>query len=344
MKILEPLSRKLKILEAIVERYVMTGEPVGSKSVCENLNISFSPATIRSEMADLSEVGYLFQPHISAGRVPSDQGYRLYINKLMKKKPLCEDEKNLINGVLSVSATDPESLFESAVKILSDITGFVAVITAPPAENSKVRDIQFVQTGNRSAMIVLMTSGGMIKNKLFKCDYDLNTDILMMFRKILNEKFRGEILSSVTPEFMNLVVGNDKQTAFLFLPVIDVLMKAAQEVCEPEVKVKGQKNLLSIGDISPETVINIFNFIEDRERLLSLFGLTGRSIKFIVGEENDYLELKNASVITSSYSIGGKSGTIGIIGPKRMDYSRVASQVQYVSAVVGAFLGRMLEN
>lgn len=344
MRILEFPNRKFQILSAVVKRYVLTGDPVGSKSVCEDLELSFSSATVRSEMADLADFGYLFQPHISSGRVPSHQGYRLYINKLMTEKPLSQEEKNLINGMLGFSSVDPESLLSTAVKVLSDITDFTAVVTTPPSAESRVRDIQFVMVGRQSAMIVLIISNGMIKNKLFRCDYDLSPDMLRMFGKILNEKFRGEPLASITPEFVNFLVGNNEETALLWIPVLDVLMKAAKEACEVEVKIYGQKNLLSIPGVTPETVINIFDFLESREKVLDLLNLTDNGINFIVGEENTYKELKNASVVSTHYHIGGKSGAIGIVGPTRMDYATVAAQLQYVAAIMGVLLGRILEN
>jgi heat-inducible transcriptional repressor len=246
--------------------------------------------------------------------------------------------------MLSFSSVDPESLLDAAVKVLSDITDFTAVITTPPNMESRLRDIQFVRIGRRTAMIVLMSSNGMIKNKLFRCDYELNSDILHMLSEILNEKFRGEPLQSITPEYVNFLVGNDEETALLLLPVLDVLMKAAKEACEMEVKIHGQKNLLSIPGITPETVVNIFDFLESREKVLDLLNLTDNGINFIVGEENIYTELKNASVVSTHYNVGGKSGSIGIIGPTRMNYGLVAAQLQYVASLVGALLGRILKN
>lgn len=312
--------------------------------MCEDLNFSFSPATIRNEMAGLVSLGYLYQPHISSGRVPSCQGYRMYINKLMEKKPLPVEERNLINGILSTSSTDPESLFKSTVSVLSDITGLACVITAPPDGKSKVRDIKFVQVSRHSAMIVIITSSGMIKNKLFRCEYDLNSDILHMFSEILNQKFRGKSLDVITPEFMNFLVDGNKELSFLLMPVIGVLIKASEEACEVAIKIKGQKNLLSIPDIDPETVIDIFNFIENKEKLLDVLNLTEYGIKFSIGEENIYTELQNASVASTRYSIGDKSGVIAVIGPTRMNYSKIASQLQYISALVGVLLERMLEK
>lgn len=341
---LEPISRKFKILAAIVDRYISTGFPVGSKAVCEDLDLSFSPATIRSEMANLADFGYLFQPHVSAGRVPSDQGYRLYINKLMPEKPLQNEEKSFINGILALSATDPESLLEAAAKVLAEITDYAVVITTPPNLESTVRDIKFVQIGRQSGMIVLMTSSGMIKNKLFKCEYELTSDILNMLGGVLNEKFRGEPLKSITPEYMDFMVGSNSEMSLLLMPVIDALMKAAEEACEVEVKIKGQKNLLANQTLSPETLIEIFSFLENKDRLINLMNVPEHGLNFVIGDENVYRELRQASVVATRYNVGEKSGAIGVIGPTRMDYSQVSSQIQYVAALVGVLLGKILEN
>lgn len=344
MRKLEPIDRKFRVLAAIVDRYIATGYPVGSKAVCEDLDFSFSPATIRSEMADLSEIGYLFQPHVSAGRVPSYQGYRLYINRLMPEKPLQNEEKSFINGILAMSATDPESLLEAAAKVLAEITDYAVVITTPPNSESTVRDIKFVQIGRQSAMLVLMTSSGMIKNKLFKCEYELNSDILSMLGSVLNEKFRGEPLRCVTPEHMDFMVGNDNQMLLLITPVIDALMKAAEEACEIEVKVKGQKNLLANQSLSPEALIEIFSFLENKDRIINLMDISEYGLNFVIGDENVYRELKQASVVAARYNVGEKSGSIGVIGPTRMNYSHVSSQIQYVASLVGVLLGKILEN
>lgn len=341
---LEPKDRKLKILSSIIDRYVLNGDPVGSKALCEDLEYEFSSATIRSDMARLVDLGYLLQPHVSSGRVPSDQGYRLYINKLMPKKPLSLEEKIFINGILSVSATDPEKLLTGAAKVLSEITNFTAIVTTPPSSESTVRDITFVKIGRMTAMMVLMTSDGMVKNKIFRCDYELNDEILYMFSGILNGKFRGEKLKDITPEFVDILVGEDRELALLLLPVIDVLMDAAKEACEVEVKIYGQKNLLSIPGITTEMVINIFNFLENKEKVLKLLDLGEYGVKFTVGDENKYMELKDASVVSFHYGIGGKIGTIGIIGPTRMNYGKVYSQLEYVASLIGVLLGRILEN
>ncbi len=331
-------------MSSVIERYVGTGEPVGSKILCEDLDFSFSSATIRGDMACLADLGYLFQPHISSGRIPSDQGYRLYINKLMPKNPLSLEEKIFINGILSSFATDPEKLLESAAKVLSEITNFTAVVTTPLGLYSKVRNIKFIGISRRSAMLMLVTTNGMVKNKIFRCDYDLNDEILRMLTGIFNEEFGGMCLKDISPEFVNILVGENKELVILLLPVIDVLMETAKEAREIEIKVFGQKNLLSIPGVTTETVINIFDFLENKDKVLDLLDLGNYGIKFIVGEENKYMELKNASVVSSHYNVGGRFGALGIIGPTRMSYGKIYSQVEYVASLVGALLGRILKG
>ena len=338
------LDRKFKILSAVIERYVLTGEPVGSKAISEDFDLLFSSATIRNEMANLVNFGYLTQPHISAGRVPSDRGYRLYINKFMPEKLLSVEEKNLLSGLLSTASIDPESLLEKATEVLAEITGFTAIMTTPPNEKSKIRDIKFVQISRRGGMLVLITSGGMVKNKLFRCEYDLNSEILNMFEKMFKEEFRGKYLGEVNAESVNIMVSSDREISMLLLPVIDVLLEAVKEANDVKVKIYGQKNLLSIPGITTDMVIDIFNFLEDKNKVLDLFNSDDYGINFIVGEENNYRELKEASVASAKYNIAGKSGVLGVIGPTRMDYGAVAMYLQHISSLVGVFLERMLRN
>ena len=338
---MRPLDRKLKILSAVVEKYIMTGEPVGSKSVSEDSEMSFSSATIRNEMANLVECGYLLQPHVSAGRVPSHLGYRLYLNKLMNEKPLVSEEKNLISGALSSAAMDPESLLETAAQILANVTVLTSIVSTPINQDSRIKNIKFLQTGRRSGMLVLMTTSGMIKNKLFRCDYNLNVDILKMFEKILEQKFCGKLLKEVENGNVDIIVGNSGEMALLLLPIIDILLETIREARKVRIKIYGQKNLLLIPSV---TRGDIFNLVEDDAKVLDLLNCTECGINFIVGKENNYRELQNASIVSTRYNVGGRFGAMGIIGSTRMDYSAVASQLQYVSALIGVFLERMLEG
>lgn len=342
--VLDSSDRKYKILAQIVESYISTGEPVGSKTICESSDLSFSSATIRNEMAELVSYGYLIQPHVSSGRVPSNRGYRLYINRLMPEKPLESDEKSIINGALSSASMDPEDLLEAAADILAEITGFTAVMTTPLNQNSKILSIKFVQISRRGGMLVLVTSSGMVKNKLFRLEYDLNEEILKMFEKVLEEEFKGKFLSEITPETVNILTPSGISTPMMLFPIMKVFLEAVKEAYEVKVKICGQKNLLSIPGINLETVIDIFNFLDEKEKVLKLFSKEKYGVNFIVGEENEYQQLKNSSICFSRYSVAERFGFLGIIGPTRMDYSNVNAKLRYISLLVGVFLERILKG
>ena len=336
-------ERKLKILSAIVESYVETGEPVSSRTVCNLLDFPVSSATVRNEMSVLSDLGYLEQPHTSAGRIPTHKGYRLYINKLMNKKPISLEEKEFIKRSLYSSADDPEHLIEEASQILADITNFTAVLTTPPGDESRIRDIQFVQTGRRNAMMVLMTSTGMVKNRLFRCDYDINPEILEIFRKMLNDKFKGQLLTDVTPEFLSLVDTTKNDMFIMMDPVISAIMESAREACKAEIKMDGQTNLLTIPELDLKNVLSILSFLDSRENVLDLMLSGSKGVKVFIGEESEFPELEDSSVIVTRYKVGDRSGAIGVIGPTRMDYAKLVTRIEYIASVIGTILGKMLD-
>lgn len=339
----ELAKRKLKILSAIVETYIETGEPVGSKTVCGKLDISISSATIRNEMSDLEKLGLLIQPHTSAGRVPSNRGYRVYVNNMSFQDVLSEKEKKFIDDVLSLSADDPEHLIKEASKALANMTKFTAIFTTPPGDDARVRDIQFVQTGKRSVMVVLITSTGMIKNRLFRCNYDVTLELLKIFRGVLNEKLYGKLLIEVKSELMNMVADYQSEMSMLMAPVINAVVQAADEAYNANIKLGGKTNLLDMPEIGMENIIKIFSFLDSRENILDLLLAKERGVNILIGSETKYPELKNSSVIVTRYNIGQRSGAIGLIGPTRMDYSSLVTKLEYFAYSLEVLLGKILD-
>lgn len=335
-------ERKQKVLGVIVELYVKNGEPVGSKKVCAVLDNSFSSATIRNDMAELDELGFLEQPHTSAGRIPSHKGYRFYINRLMNKKPMSFDEKSFISGVLCRSSDDPENLIKSASQMLADITKFTAIFTTPANDEAKVRNIQFVQTGKRNAMMVLMTTTGMINNKLFRCDYDLTPELLCIFRKILIETFKNKPLSRITLKDFSTLTQNNSEIIKLMSPVITAVIEAASEAKEIKIETSGEKNLLKNPDICIDKAINILEFLEGKENVLDLILSNSGGVKVLVGKEIGNPALENSSVIVTNYNIGDRSGTIGVIGTTRMDYAKLTASLEYLASEVEIILKKIL--
>ena len=181
---MELSERKLKILAAIVNTYVETGEPVGSKLLA--LELGVSSATIRNEMANLVEMGYLQQPHTSAGRIPSQKGYRIYIDRLMPEAAITEEEQKYLDGMLMVNAYDPDKLLSCVSQLLANTSKFAAVSTMPSGSGAVIKGVQFVQTSRRTAMAILITSTGVMKTRVFRCDFDITAEMLRIFFRIFN--------------------------------------------------------------------------------------------------------------------------------------------------------------
>lgn len=341
---MEISERKRKILAAIVEAYVKTGEPIGSKALCEALDYSVSSATIRNEMADLVELGLLEQPHTSAGRIPSHEGYRLYIDQLMHQTPLTEDEQRFIDGSLSASANDPEHLLEDASQILAEMTRYAAVSTTPSDEEATVRHLQLVQTGRRTAMVVMTTSSGMLKNKIFRCDYDLTPEILRIFHKMLNEKLGGIPVASITPAFIQTMAASLGEMTMLMPSVLMAVLEASREAMETDVRLEGQYNLLFLPEFGMDNARRLMEFLNQREQLIRLLeGQTGVT-KVLIGPESEYPELYDSSLVVSRYSLGGRNaGAIGIIGPTRMDYAKMIPKLEYLASTVGTLLSEIMD-
>jgi heat-inducible transcriptional repressor len=337
-------ERKLKILAAIVETFVETGEPVGSKALCEALDFSVSSATIRNEMAELVDMGLLEQPHTSAGRVPTHQGYRLYINRLMNRRAITEEEQQFIDGNLPHGAVDPEDLLEDASEVLAELTKLAAVSTTPLDEDATIRGVQFVQTGRRSALAVLMTSSGMIKNRQFRCDYDLTPEVLRVFYSLLNERLAGLPLSSLTPGFVQTMAASMGELTMLLPPVLVAVLEAARDAMAAEVRLEGQTNLLFLPEFEPETARRIMEFLNRRDELARLLNSQGASIRVLIGRENERPELSDSSVLIARYTMGGRdAGAIGLIGSTRMNYPKMIASLEYLATRVGKLLSELMD-
>lgn len=336
-------KRKRKILSVIIKKHIEFGVPIGSKTVCNELDISVSSATVRSEMAELSELGYLDQPHTSAGRIPSCLGYRLYVNHLMEAELLSEDEKNFINGTLCSAADDPEHLLDETAKLLSNITNSTAILTTPPNYKARIREVQFVITGKRNAMLILMTTTGIVQNKLFRCNYNITSELVDAFKRVINDKFKGKFLKDLNPESMSMLAATDSDMFLLMSPVLNALMEATREALEIRIKVSGEANLLSADGFESDDAIKVFKFLRSKKDMLKILFTRERGTSIFIGEEDLHPGLGAVSVITSRYIVGGRSGAIGVIGPVRMDYSGLVARIEYLSGAVGGWLGRILE-
>ncbi len=339
---MQPAQRKLKILKAIVEAYIESGEPVGSKVLCNLLDFPVSSATVRNEMAELSELGLLTQPHTSAGRVPSENGYRYYVESLMERKKLSGNDKAFIYDSLSASSDDPEKLLHTASHTASQMTNSCVIATTPSSRDARIHSLKFVQTGRQTCMVVLITSSGLIKTKLFKCDYMITPDIVRIYETLFNRNMEGLPVKGITPAFVQTMAAEMGELAMLVPSVLGAIMEACSGVSGFSMAVSGRVNLLVNRETDLNSMRELTAFLHSDEVLESLIiGIKDKSIK--IGSEIGFNALRNYSVISLPYMIeSGSGGLMTAIVPMRSDYSYVMSVIEYVTECVSTILKDLL--
>ncbi len=335
---MEMTERKKHILAAIIERYIKTGEPVGSKLLLESLAISVSSATVRNEMAELSEMGYLEQPHTSSGRIPTQKGYRYYVDELMCERSLDEDLRRRIDMMLGTHFGDPEKLLKEASLILADITDCAVVTTTPTSEGAHIRKVELVPVSKRTAIIVLLTSSGILKDKVCRTDTDITDDIVRVFYKMAAEKFIGKPLRSMADIMLQSLVVSLGEYALAMSPIVVALSDLAKDAMRADIVLGGEHNLFNNSEISSD-VLGIMELFSKRDTLLNVLSTTNNGLNVYIGKENPYTPLANSSMIVSSYTASDSmGGVLGIIGPTRMDYARLVPSVKYLTKLVGEII------
>lgn len=330
---MELTPRKERILSSVVAGYVKSGEPVGSKAVAEEVGVS--SATVRNEMADLIELDLLEQPHTSAGRVPSQRGYREYVDRLMQVPNLSEEERRAFDSMLLSGSYDPERLLARASRLLSGVTRCAAVATTPSGDAAQIRAVQFVQTSRRTAMLILMSSAGTMKNRVFHCDFDLTNDILRVFFRVFNSKVAGKNVSDITPAFLQGVGVSLGEMYVLVGAPLRALLEVARDTMGTEILLSGQMNLLFYPELGQVGARRVMDFLERREDVANLLRQKPGQVTFLIGREMNRPELDRTAVGVSRYQVEGQdAGALAVLGPVRMDYPRVAAILSYVTAQV----------
>lgn len=289
-----------------------------------------SSATIRNEMVSLSMLGFLAQPHVSSGRIPTVEGYRFYINYLMHEKKLSDYEKNYILSMFNnIISYDPESIIKKACDILSKITNCTVIFTAPPVGNAVLKDIKFVKVGLRTVVLLLVISSGMIQNQVFNCSFEINESILNMFKMALNE-FKGKSINSLNIEMDKILFARDTKD-IIMIPAFEAVFRAIKKSCQVHIEIKGEKFLFNFQDL--KKVFEILDLLHAKKFSDFIFSSTN-SLKIYVGNDCNMDVFSNCSIIVKKYNIGIYKGAIAVIGPTRLDYSDIASKVNYVTEIV----------
>ena len=338
-------ERKQKILTAVIDAYIKTGEPVGSKTIVEMLDNAVSSATIRNEMAELSVMGYLEQPHTSAGRIPTATAFRLYIDRLMHYQALSEKDRHDIDGALARAAGDPERLIGDASKALAEATGCVAVTTTPLSKSAEVRRIEVLRVSSRSAALLLLTSSGLLRSRVCRFHRDADNELLSVLTKALTATFNGCALSDIgLPQVQSLMAALGEY-GLACAPALTAFYELAQDSAEAEVRLSGQLNLFRHPDYEPSEARNLLSFLAHRELLTGMLTALPNGLRVVIGSESLRPELNGSSIIVTHYMLGGfPIGSIGVIGPLRMDYASNIPRLEYFAKSIGKLLNDIMND
>jgi heat-inducible transcriptional repressor len=336
-------ERKKKILAGVVESYISDGEAVGSKTLQAILDFNVSSATIRNEMAALENDGLLVQPHTSAGRVPTQWGYRYYIDNLMVKSKVNERFSQYTRQYLEKRAESPEAVLSAAAELLSELTHFSAVATTPSSDNARVHKVRFVQTGRHTGMVVLISSEGMVKSQLFRTEFVLRDDMLRVFDRALNERLAGMPLKDINQAFIQTTALGFGELS-LFMPnVLLAIRDAAEEATHISIAESGLTKLLFLDDFNLFSARDILKFMSDKNNVSKLL-TSGTGTKVYIGSETGKYELEGAGIVVSRYTLGGSTaGAVAVIGPQRMNYKDIISATEFVAERCGELINDMIQ-
>ncbi len=331
-------SRQLEILRAIVDEYVATEEPVGSKAIAERHGLGISSATIRNEMSILESAGLITQPHTSAGRIPTDKGYRIFVDKLAKVKPLSSAERRAIETFLE-GAHDLDDVVMRTVRLLAQVTKQVAVVQYPSLTKSKVRHIELVALNTTRNMLVLITNTGRVEQRVLELPYPMNDQMLGDLKNRLNSLVAGRSMADVSGSLESLLEAFPRNERTSTALIISNLIEMSLEKPEERVVIAGTANLARSPNETTSDIHGVLEALEEQVVLLRLLSDSGDSMKIRIGNEQSEKSLKSTSVVSMGYGNDGNSlGALGVLGPTRMDYSTSMSAVQAVARYVGRFL------
>lgn len=337
-------ERKIKILNAVIQTYLDTGEPVGSRTISRNSDLNLSSATIRNEMSDLEELGYIIQPHTSAGRIPSDKGYRFYVDHLIEQK---DAEVEEFKELMLEKTEKMEKVLTQVVRTLAANTQYASIISAPMVTGSRVKFVQLSAVDDEHVLSVVVMEGNLVKNKMIELAEPLDNEELLKLNMLLNTNLNG-----LTADEINLsLITQMKGQAGEFEGIIEEVLASVADTIEQDEELKiytsGTTNIFKYPELADSKRASDFiSTFEEKDALKELLSdaqsdETGTGIQVYIGDESHIQTMKDCSVVTATYELGeGVRGTIGIIGPKRMDYKNVMSNLRHLRRELDKVLKR----
>ena len=327
-------DRKKKVLQAIVEEYINTAEPVSSNALISKYDLNYSSATIRNEMADLEKKGLLDKMHTSSGRVPSAKGYRYYVDELIKDDNISLEEVKYISNKLETKVNEIEDLTKITANTISEITHYTTVTIGPKADEQIIQEIKFVLLGTRMLLAIIMTDTGMVKETIIKFDEDITEKQVETLNYMFNNKLKGQPIERIDKPLEEYLYQEMSDMVKVIKPIIEQIKKVLFE--ENKIELQGTRKELDLPEFnSLQVAKNFMNILDEKELIADMLnsGFAEDINVYIGGEgEGEEEKLKDFSMVTFKHKVGNKDlGTIGIIGPKRMDYSKVISVMKYIS-------------
>jgi len=336
-------ERKKKILQAVIRNYLETGEPVGSRTISKYTDLNLSSATIRNEMSDLEEMGYILQPHTSAGRIPSDKGYRFYVDTMMQEK---EREVVEMKDMLVERQDKLEILLKQVAKVLAQNTQYATMISAPQAKRSKLKFIQLSRVDARQILAVIVIEGNVIKNHMLPVDEELDDETMLKLNILLNTTLNGLSIDEINLAMISLMKQKAGIHSDIVNKVIDALAEAIRGEEDLEIYTSGTNNIFRYPELADQQKASeLINTFEEKQLLGELLQDAGESgentgIQVYIGAESPVKSMQDCSVVTATYELGGgMKGTIGIVGPKRMDYDKVVRTLRTIQTQLDDLYG-----
>ena len=329
-------KRKLAILKLVVERYIETGEPVGSKAISEALDRLVSSATIRNDMASLEKLGYLEQPHTSAGRVPSYKGYRLYISQLMQREPLSEADREKIDRYIIKGDLNPKTLVSNATDLLAELTDCIIVSTSGAMDFSIITRVDVIPAGRRLYAILMITSSGAVENRVCRLEIDLHNEQIEFFVRFIRENLIGLRVEDLTEEkIVELGLALGAYTMAL-APLLYGVYDISNKLRQAQIEVKNERSLIARGDFQLQ---HYSQFVQQQERLEEVLRSAFQGINVVFGDDHDTFAVTNSSLVFSSFRQGDRPiGAFGVLGPMRLDYGRIIPYIEYLSETLTRLL------
>lgn len=327
-------ERKTKILNVIIQTYLDTGEPVGSRTISRLSGLNLSSATIRNEMSDLEEMGYIFQPHTSAGRIPSDKGYRFYVDNMLRDR---SDEVIRENEMMVQKVDRLEQILKQVVRMLAANTNYASLITSPQGRRSRLKFIQLSRVDSRQVLAVMMLEGNVVKHRVLRIEEDIPEEDIVKINLLLNTYLQGLTLREINMELVQTIRRQADTYRNAIGMLLDAIVEAIQEEDDTEIYTSGTTNLLKYPELGDrEQTGAILHALEERQGLDKLLPNSdseesSSGIQVYIGSEAPVQTMKDCSIVTATYELEeGVQGTIGIIGPKRMDYKKVVRNLESV--------------